>query len=313
MEILSGRRSLLALWIFVASTVVSQAQSVSTQRSLLDQYCVGCHNERTKTAGLMLDKMDITHVGEKAEIWEKVVRKLRAGMMPPSGARRPDAPTIGTFAGWLETELDRSAAAKLNPGAPTLHRLNRTEYANVIRDLLALEIDATSLLPADDSSYGFDNIASALGISPALMERYLAAAGKISRLAIGDTSIVPSEKTYAAPADLTQDSHIEGLPFGTRGGMLIRHQFPVDGEYAIAFKLSRGGTTRGEQLEVSVNGQRVRLFNIAAGAPAEDDAGGGGALQVRIPVKAGLQSIGVTFVARTTRPSKTRCSPICAA
>jgi hypothetical protein len=261
----------------------------------------------------MLDKMDITHVGEKAEIWEKVVRKLRAGMMPPSGARRPDAPTIGTFAGWLETELDRSAAAKLNPGAPTLHRLNRTEYANVIRDLLALEIDATSLLPADDSSYGFDNIASALGISPALMERYLAAAGKISRLAIGDTSIVPSEKTYAAPADLTQDSHIEGLPFGTRGGMLIRHQFPVDGEYAIAFKLSRGGTTRGEQLEVSVNGQRVRLFNIAAGAPAEDDAGGGGALQVRIPVKAGLQSIGVTFVARTTRPSKTRCSPICAA
>ncbi|PYS32770.1 MAG: hypothetical protein DMG14_33605, partial [Acidobacteria bacterium] len=166
----------------------------------------------------MLDKMDVTHVSENPEVWEKVVRKLRAGMMPPSGMRRPDRTATESFVGLLETELDRSATAKPNPGAPALHRLNRTEYANVIRDLLALEIDATSLLPPDDSSSGFDNNADSLGVSSALMERYLAAAGKISRLAIGDMSVVPSAKTYAVPADLTQDYHVEGLPFGTRGG-----------------------------------------------------------------------------------------------
>src|SRR5215475_5232896 len=182
----------------------SPAQAVSTERGFLNQYCVGCHNQTAKTAGLMLDQMDVQHVSANAEVWEKVVRKLRAGMMPPAGARRPDKTSISTFAGWLEGELDRYAAGKPNPGAPALHRLNRTEYANVIRDLLALEMDTTSLLPADDSSYGFDNIASALGMSPALMERYLSASSKISRLAIGDATIPTSDKIYPAPVDLTQ-------------------------------------------------------------------------------------------------------------
>lgn len=258
----------------------------------------------------MLDKMDVAHVGVDAEVWEKVVRKLRAGMMPPSGARRPDKSGVNTFAGWLETELDRSAAAKPNPVPPTLHRLNRTEYANVIRDLLAIEVDASAFLPADDSSYGFDNIASALGISSALMEGYLSAAGKISRLAIGDTSMTPTEKTYAAPADLTQEYHVEGLPFGTRGGMLVRHQFPVDGEYTVSVRLSRPGTTRGEQLEINLNGDRLRLFNLTAGAAAADDeGGGGGTLQVRIPLKAGLQSIGATFVAKNYAPIEDTLQP----
>src|SRR5262249_45383422 len=153
------------------------------------------------------DQLDVAHVGEHAEVWEKVVRKLRAGMMPPSGARRPDKPAADTFAGWLETELDRSAAARPNYGSPGLHRLNRNEYANAIRDLLALEVDVTELLPPDDSSFGFDNMANSLTVSSALLEGYLSAASKISRLAVGDPTAVASQKTYAAPSDLSQLEH----------------------------------------------------------------------------------------------------------
>ena len=257
----------------------------------------------------------MSHVGEKADVWEKVVRKLRAGMMPPAGARRPDKQSIEEFTSRLESELDRSAAGKPNPGAPALHRLNRTEYANAIRDVLSLEIDATSLLPVDDSSAGFDNNADALGVSPALMERYLAAASKISRMAVGDPSVTPAEKTYAVPNDLTQDSHVDGLPFGTRGGVLIRHHFPVDGEYVIAVELSRGGNgafagggTKGEELEVSMNGERVKLFNLSAPkvvAGKEEDEG----LQVRLQAKAGTQTIGVTFVAKNYAPVEDTLQP----
>ncbi len=297
------------------SQIAASTTATSTQRAFLDRYCVGCHNQTAKTAGLMLDQMDLAHIGPNAEVWEKVVRKLRAGMMPPSGARRPDKATIDTFATSLERELDRYAIANVNPGAPTLHRLNRTEYANVIRDLLSLEIDANALLPADDSSYGFDNIASALGMSPALMERYLSASAKISRLAVGDVTTVPSEKIYPAPVDLTQTYHVEGLPFGTRGGMLIRHTFPVDGDYTIATKLSQSGLqaaniANAEQLEVSVNGQRIKLFDLQ-GPPPDAEAGSSSApsFQVRIPVKAGLQLIGVTFVAKNYAPAEDTLQP----
>jgi hypothetical protein len=293
----------------------SAAPPVSTERAFINQYCVGCHNQTAKTAGLMLDQMDVAHVNANAEVWEKVVRKLRAGMMPPAGARRPDKATIGTFAGWLEGELDRYAGSKPNPGAPALHRLNRTEYANVIRDLLSLEIDATSLLPADDSSYGFDNIASALGMSPALMERYLSASSKISRLAIGDATIPPSDKIYPAPVDLTQTYHVEGLPFGTRGGMLIRHNFPVDGEYVISVALSQSGLQAAniantEQLEISLNGERIKLFDLN-GPPPDAEAGSSTApsFQVRTSVKAGTQSIGATFVAKNYAPTEDTLQP----
>ena len=308
-------KTLLLGWIVLVSAAWGYGQAprpqspATNQRAFLDQYCVGCHNQRAKTAGLMLDKMDVAQVPQNAEVWEKVVRKLRAGMMPPSGARRPDRPTIEGFATRLEAELDRSAAAKANPGAPALHRLNRIEYANAIRDLLSLEIDATSLLPADDSSSGFDNNADALGVSPALMERYLSAASKIGRQAVGDPATPVSEKVYALPNDLTQDSHVEGLPFGTRGGLLLRHNFPVDGEYSIATTLSRGGKdggvgfgaadTKGEELEVSVDGERVKLFQLAS---APD-------LEVRLPVKAGLRSIGVTFAAKNYAPVEDTLQP----
>src|SRR5262245_14848944 len=318
MKALSGTRIFVLGSLILASQTLGQrapeprsAQSATTatpQRAFLNQYCIGCHNEKSKTANLMLDKMDVAQVGEHAEVWEKVVRKLRGGMMPPTGARRPDRATARTFTVWLENELDRSATAKPNPGAPSLLRLNRTEYANAIRDLLALEVDVNTMLPADDSSYGFDNIASALGMSPALMERYLSASGKISRLAVGDPSTVSTAKTYAAPVDLTQNEQVEGLPFGTRGGMLIRHHFPVDGEYLLSVALSKSGlqaasVAAGEQLEISIDGDRIKLIDLQPGT-AEADAGSSDAIktQVRTKVTAGMHSLGATFVAKNYAP-----------
>ena len=205
------------------------APLISPQRALINQYCVSCHNQRLKTAGLMLDALDLARVGDNAAVWEKVVRKLRAGMMPPAGSRRPDRCRLRGAAshGW---RMSSTGTPQVHVPPPGLHRLNRTEYANAIRDLLDLEIDPAKYLPSDDSTHGFDNIAGALGISSTLVEAYVSAAGKISRLAIGearDAGLV----VYRAPEDTSQDYHIEGLPFGTRGGMLVKHVFPSDGEY----------------------------------------------------------------------------------
>src|SRR5262245_8978068 len=198
------------------------AHNATTQRALIDQYCVGCHNSKTKTANLMLDQLDLTKLGEHADIGEKVVRKLRAGLMPPTNARRPDPATLERMIRWMEDALEKGAATHpAHLPAPGLHRLNRTEYTNAIRDILGLEVDATKFLPPDDSTSGFDNIAGALTMSPALMQAYLSAAGKISRLAMGNVS-GPSQIVYEAAPDTSQNSHIEGLPFETRGGMLIR-------------------------------------------------------------------------------------------
>jgi len=208
----------------------------AAQRAFVDRYCVGCHNQKGKAAGqeparkLTLDDLDTTRIADQAEVWERVVRKMRAGMMPPAGVRRPDRAAYDAFVASLEAELDRNAAPYAPP--PGLHRLNRTEYANVIHDLLDLDIDAGSYLPSDDSTHGFDNVAGALGISSTLVEAYVSAAGKISRLAIGEPA-TPGLTVYRTPEDTSQDYHIEGLPFGTRGGMLVRHVFPSDGEYSI--------------------------------------------------------------------------------
>src|SRR5881397_202366 len=235
------------------ATPASQAPDLAARRALLDRYCVACHNAKLKTANLLLDQLDLARLGDHAEIGEKVVRKLRAGMMPPTGMPRPDPATRESLIRWMENELDRSAVTNLPP--PGLHRMNRTEYANAIRDLLALEVDATKFLPADDSTHGFDNIAGTLTMSPALMEAYLSAAGKISRLAVGDVS-APTQAVFEVPADTAQNYHIDGLPFGTRGGMLIKYQFPADGEYTFKVKGVTGyfqavlGGVKGEQLEV---------------------------------------------------------------
>jgi hypothetical protein len=278
----------------------------SPQRALLDKYCVTCHNQKLKTANLMLDKLDPAHVSADPEAWEKVVRKLRAGMMPPQGLPRPDAAAYEAFTVALENELDQAAAAKPKLAAPAVHRVNRTEYANAIRQLLALDIDPAAFLPADDSSYGFDNVASGLSVSPALVEGYVSAAAKISRLAMGhDTS--PARKVYHVREDYSQEEHIEGLPFGTRGGMLVEHYFPADGEYAIRWDPVRttvgglyGGDSEDEQLEVLVDGQRVKLYKVGTDVPltALHDK-----YEVRVTLKAGLRPVGVAFLATTYVPN----------
>src|SRR5262245_20886196 len=291
---------------FMRSQSTRSAPVAATpQRTFLNQYCVACHNDQAKVAGLLLDKMDVARVGADAETWEKVVRKLRAGMMPPSGAKHPDKATAEGFVSWLENELDRSASTRPDFGSPGIHRLNRAEYANVIRDLLAVDVDVSALLPQDDSSFGFDNIASSLGVSSSLLEAYLAAASKISRIAIGDTAVAPNQKTYVAPSDLSQNEHVEGLPFGTRGGMLIHHTFPVDGEYSFQLALLRGTSeelygrsSKNEQMELSIDGQQVKLFDIdkeEADRTRKVD-GVTPPLEVRTQVTAGMHSVGVAFV-----------------
>jgi cytochrome c5 len=289
----------------VAAAAAKPAASpadAGAQRALVDQYCVTCHNAKLKTANLILDQLDLAHLGDHAEVGEKLVRKLRAGMMPPTNMKRPDAATMDAFIKWMETELDHSAVTHLP--APGLHRLNRAEYANAIRDVLGLEVDATKFLPSDDSTHGFDNQAGALTMSPALMEAYLSAAGKISRLAIGDV-LAATQAVFDAPPDTAQNFHIDGLPFGTRGGMLIKYEFPADGEYTFTVKGVTGyfqavlGQIKGEQLEVMVDGERVKVFDWDREV---SNTRGVGARSPRVPIKAGLHVVGVTFLATNDLP-----------
>jgi cytochrome c551/c552 len=275
-------------------------------RALLNQYCVTCHNQKLKTAGLMLDQMDPQNVVRNTEAWEKVVRKLRAGMMPPAGMPRPDAAKYESLIVAIENELDRAAAAKPALPPPSVHRMNRIEYANAIRELLNLEIDPAAYLPADDTSYGFDNVASGLQVSPALVEGYVTAASKISRLALGHETGW-ARKVYHAREDLSQEDHIDGLPFGTRGGMLVRHYFPADGEYTISWDLVRttvgavfGGDSEDQQVEVTLDGARLKLFKIGTDVPLATNREKN---EVKVNVKAGPHSVGVSFVATTYAPS----------
>jgi mono/diheme cytochrome c family protein len=269
-------------------------------RALLDQYCVTCHNDRTKRANLSLEKLDLaTHVAANPQFWEKVVRKLRAGVMPPPGMKRPELATYNGLTEWLETEIDRNA--KMNPGSVGLHRMNRSEYANAVRDLLNLQIDPETLLPPDDSARGFDNVAGSLTISSTLLESYANAAGKVARMAVGYWK-TPTERTYIAPTDTSQEYHIEGLPFGTRGGMVVDHVFPADGEYRFSIQDYVIGPYIGdEQLELGVDGEKVKLFdwNDLQVQPDSD----GGQVQITVPVKAGTHKVEVTFVATNYRPS----------
>ncbi len=289
----------------------------SQHRALLDKYCMTCHNQRAKIAGLSLDNVDLAHPAQGAEVWEKVIRKVRAEMMPPVGAARPDKAAMDSLANYLETTLDKAAAARPNPGRTVLHRLNRAEYGNAIRDLFALDaLDVTALLPPDTEAYGFDNIGDVLGTSPALMERYLAAAWKIASLAIGNPKITPVLETFRVRNDLSQRDHIEGLPIGTRGGMLIRYDFPVDGEYVIRPKLWKttvnqvGGLELPHDLEVTFDGARVKLARL--GGP-EDERNSyeyptstaeeiEKRFDVRMPVKAGPHAIGVAFIKKSSAP-----------
>jgi mono/diheme cytochrome c family protein len=240
-------------------TAAAAPAPASAEATFLTQYCLGCHNQRAKVGGLTLDTLDPSRVGSDAETWEKVVKKIRTGMMPPSGARRPERAALDGFAAELEQRLDKAVDPNAALVTPALHRLNRTEYANAIRDLLALDVDVNVLLPADGSSQGFDNLAEALAVSPSLIQGYISAAMKISRLAVGDKTMGPSQTTFSPPPGLAQDRHIDGLPLGTRGGMLIHHTFPLDAEYEFALGGRPGGPAGG--IDITLDGEQVSVDN----------------------------------------------------
>jgi hypothetical protein len=321
-----GVSACAASWLGVALAGLSFAQTpaaTTPQRKLLDQYCVTCHNQRLKTANLMLDKMDVERIGDGAEVWEKVVRKIHGGTMPPVGMPRPDQATLQGFAGRLEASLDRAAAGNVNPGRTALHRMNRTEYANAIRDLLALDIDTKTLLPGDDESNGFDNIADVLKVSPLLLEQYVAASRKISALAVGDPKTPAVGQIYRIPPDLSQEQHIEGLPLGTRGGILIRHNFPLDADYDFNISLLRNivgympGMEFAHRVEITIDG--VRVFSERVGGSEDNlmmDTNLGTAgetidarLKTRVPVKAGPHVVGFTFAQKNLAESDEPLQP----
>ena len=278
------------------------AQQATEYRALLDDYCVTCHSQRIvdgqnepataltsqlRAVGLALDALDLSAVAADAAHWEPVVRKLRAGLMPPAGRRRPDQAVLDEFRTWLETELDGAVAASPNPGrTATFHRLNRAEYHNAIRDLLALEIDVVDFLPADDASFGFDNIGGVLRISQSLLERYLNASRVISRLAVGSPPPAPFSEEFRTAQDEQQQDRATGMPFGTRGGMLVPYHFPLDADYDLKIRVSGArGLDEQNQIEVTVDGEPIDLSAVELGS----------SIELRMPITAGPHDIGVTF------------------
>ena len=287
-------------------SVGSTQQQAQPQTAFTNQYCIACHNDKAKTGGFSLTGVNAQDIAEHTQVWEKVVRKLRARAMPPAGMPRPDEKAYDAIVNSLETSLDRISAAKPNPGrTDTFRRLNRTEYKNVIRDLLSVDVDVSSMLPSDDSSHGFDNVTVG-ELSPTLLERYLSAAQKISRLAIGSPMRSPGGDTILLPPDLTQENHFDELPFGTRGGTLVHYTFPLDGEYEIQLRLARDrnedveGLTGSHGVEVTLDGERVQVFTVKPPPKGNDHSKVDADLHVRIPVKAGSHELAADFVKKPT-------------
>jgi mono/diheme cytochrome c family protein len=288
--------------------------SAAQPGAVIQQYCVACHSDSLKTAGLSLATVSSENPGKDPEVWEKVVRRLRARGMPPAGLPRPDERTYDAVVSSLETSLDRAAAAHPNPGrTDTFRRLNRTEYHNAIRDLLAVEVDAASLLPTDESSHGFDNVTVG-DLSPTLLDRYIAAAETVSRLAVGRPSRSPGGQTIRTPPDLTQEEHIEGLPIGTRGGTVFSYTFPLDGEYEFTMRLTRDrnedieGLREPHDLELLLDKQRLQLFTVEP-PRGEKPPAADGHLQVRVPVKAGPHEVGAAFLKQSSALLETERQP----
>ncbi|HUQ52261.1 MAG TPA: DUF1592 domain-containing protein, partial [Gammaproteobacteria bacterium] len=352
----------LAIAVVLGTAAVAQSSEapVSAPQAFLESTCIKCHSKEAESAialfsGFFLDRLDVNDVESHPAEWEKVVRKLRTGMMPPASEPRPDEGQRQAFISYLEGRLDALAARSPNPGRPALHRLNRTEYANAIHDLLALDVDAKELLPGDDASFGFDNVAGSLGISPVLIERYANAAARIARLAVGDVNMTPEQKTHYVPNFLMQSEHIAGLPFGTRGGLRVEHFFPLDAEYIINVDLMSavngihiGNGVPNEQLELTLDGRRVALFDISKPPPkppapaadaekpkpegaaeaaqpppeapqaAESEEKEGEKWEVRLPVPAGPHVLATAFIKRNhgliedvvQQPSNTLLDPL---
>ena len=284
----------------------------AAQQAFITKTCSACHNDKLKSGNFSWANIDLAHPDRSAQSLEKAINMLHAGMMPPPGIPRPDVTTMKAFVASLETGIDRAAAIHPNAGAPALHRLNRTEYHNSIRDLLGIDVDVATLLPADDMSHGFDNMADALNVSPALMEGYIRAASKISREAVGDPDVAASTKTYHIPRVVNQLRHVEGAPFGTRGGLAVMHDFPADGDYVFRLSLyydicgplwgkSQG---KGQQIEVSVNGERVALLSIDPNSTFTDDL-------VTEPVKitAGPKRVSAAFIQKSEGPAEDTVMP----
>ena len=298
------------LWVaavVATSAAMALAQApASPERAFVNQYCAGCHNDKLKSGNMTLTKLDFAHPARNAELAEKVIHMAGVGLMPPPGMPRPKPEAFHTFLAALENGVDRAEAAHPNPGRPALHRLNRTEYANSIHDLLDVDIDVSSMLPPDDMSHGFDNMADVLTVSPTLMEGYIRAAGRISREAIGDRTAPPLTQTYQIPRVLNQTRHLDGTPFGTRGGIAVTHDFPADGEYVFKlgfyysptgplFGLNQG---KGQQIEIAVNGERIALLDINPAMTLAKD----GIKTDPIKIKAGPQRISAAFLQKFDGP-----------
>ncbi len=308
-------RSFVAAVALLVSLGYLRSQSTATsagssERALVDRYCVGCHSDKLRTGELTLEKLDLSNPVTHAETWEKVIRKLRTGSMPPQGMPKPDPVAIDKLATYLETSLDKAAMAKANPGRATLHRMNRAEFQNSVRDLLGLEIDAAQLLPPDDESYGFDNNADVLGVSPVLLEQYVNASAKVARLAVGDPNISPVAATYKTRPDLSQLNRMEGMPLGTRGGLLVTHNFPLDAEYTIKMVLARNtvdvirGLEEVSEVEILIDNARVFLTKIGGKEDTDKVTVNPNAmmaematrLTAKVPVTAGPHRVAATFI-----------------
>ena len=295
--------------VFIAGIVAAQ------DRATLNQYCVGCHNTKTKNGGVSLDTVDVDKVEQNQELWERVTRRLAARNMPPAGLPRPTDAVYKSLLTGLQQRLDQSVAGNPNPGrTDTFRRLNRTEYQNVIRDLLAIDVDVAALLPSDESSHGFDNVTVG-DLSPTLLERYLNAAQKISRRVIGIPSRSPGGDLIQLPPDLTQEEHVEGLPFGTRGGTKIPYTFPLNAKYDIQLRLARDrnehveGLKATHEVELMLDGARVKLFTVKPPPPGTDHSAADQHLTIRIPVTAGPHTIGVAFVKKQSALLETERQP----
>ncbi len=308
--------AVMLLWVpFVAIAFATPPARVSAERAAFDTYCFACHNSKLKTAGLALDVLSQEDVSRHADAWEKVVRKLRARYMPPAGLPRPDERTYEALVSSLEDKLDMASAAHPNPGrTDTFRRLNRTEYRNAVRDLLDLDVDVSALLPTDESSHGFDNVTVG-DLSPTLLERYLSAAQKISRLAVGAPGRSPGGDTITLPPDLTQEEHFDQLPLGTRGGLSVRYTFPVDAQYEINVRLTRDrnehveGLSEPHEVELLLDGERLRLFTVKPPPSGSDHHVVDKDLNLRVPVKAGPHVVAATFPKRPSVLLETERQP----
>ncbi len=315
---LRSAATILALTTGAAAAYGGQPAAGDPQ-ALVNRYCLTCHNDQSLRGNMSLEQAPLAEITDHLDVWEKALKKLRAGAMPPDGAPRPEPEVYAGLVRYLETTLDSLAAATPNPGrTETFRRLNRTEYRNAVRDLLDLDVDVATLLPRDDASYGFDNV-GVVELSPTLMERYLSAAQKISRLAVGSSGIVPGSRVVVLSPDLTQEGHLDGLPFGTRGGTLLEHTFPLDGEYEIEVRLARNrnenveGLRESHVLEMTLDGYRLELFNVVPNRNrlgsyyADEDVDRH--LNMRIPVTAGPHTLGAAFLQNNSALIETERQP----